>query len=111
MSALKIGPRGIPHINAEGIEGVGSVTINFGEPIYIDVGDGDEIERKSGVLEVEIYGREYSFEANGSDDIQVAFYLMRIAGAWLMRVADEEGLILFHDNSQTIDDPMDIFEN
>ncbi len=111
MNALKLGPRDIPYIDADGVEGLGSVTINFGEPINIDVGEGDLIERKTGTLNVELYGRQYSFTANGSDNIQVTFYLMRIAGSWLVRVAEEEGLKIFHYSSFGIDDPMDVFEN
>lgn len=111
MNAFKLGPRDIPYIDAAGVEGVGSVIINFGQSINVDVGDGDSIERKTGLLNVEIFERKYSFHANGSDDLQVAFYLMRIAGVWLVRVAEEEGLTLFHDNSLAIDDPMDVFEN
>ncbi len=111
MNALKLGPRSIPYIDADGIEGVGSVVINFSQPINIDVGEGDSIERNTGILNVEIFGREYNFLANGSDDLQVAFYLMRIAGIWLVRVAEEEGLTLFHHNSLAIDDAMDVFEN
>ena len=111
MIALQLGPRDIPYIDADGVEGAGSVIINFGQPIHVDVGGGDVIERRTGSLNVEIFGRRYDFTANGSDDLQVAFYLMRIAGSWLVRVAEEEGLTLFHDNSLAIHDPMDVFEN
>ncbi|WP_421738761.1 hypothetical protein [Caulobacter sp.] len=111
MNAFKLGPRRIPYIDSDGVEGVGSIIINFGQPINLDVGEGESIERQTGILNVEIFGRNYIFLANGSDDIQVAFYLMRIAGIWLVRVAEEEGLTLFHYNSFDIDDPMDVFES
>ncbi|MDI1366229.1 MAG: hypothetical protein PSX79_15445 [bacterium] len=111
MNLRELGPRNVPYIDADGEEGAGAIHIKFGAPTYIDVDEDEPIERQTGDLEVQLIGRQYTFTTNGADDLQVAFYLMRVAGAWLIRVAEEEGLTLFGDRRTPIKEPMDLFDS
>lgn len=111
MSLRVLGPRSVPYIGADGEEGAGAILVRFGAPTYIDIDEDEPIERQTGDLEVQLAGRQYKFTANGADDLQVAFYLMRVAGAWLIRVAEEEGLTLFIDRRTPIEEPLDLFDS
>jgi hypothetical protein len=111
MNLRELGPRSVPYIDADGEEGAGAILIKFGAPTYIDVDEDEPIKRQTGDLEVQLVGRQYTFTTNGADDLQVAFYLMRVAGAWLIRVAEEEGLTLFGDRRTPVEEPMDLFDS
>jgi hypothetical protein len=65
---------------------------------------------QTGALEIEIAGLTFKVTVGGGDDLHVAFYLMRIAGVWLMRVAEDEGLTLFDHRTDPVADPMDVFD-
>jgi hypothetical protein len=110
LNAKVLGPREVPFVAADGREGVGSILIRFGEPRALDIGHDAPLIEQTGTLEVEVAGLSHTVTVGGGDDLQVAFYLMRIAGVWLMRVAEDEGLTLFDHRPDRIVDPMEVFD-
>jgi len=110
MTTKTLGPREVPFLEADGREGAGSIMIRFGEPRTLDIGHHAPLVEQTGTLEVEVAGLTYRVTVGGGDDLQVAFYLMRIAGVWLIRVAQDEGLTLFDHRPDPVVEPMDVFD-
>lgn len=63
-----------------------------------------------GWADIELDGQTTRLETRGADELEVAYELIQLSGAWLIDAAKARGLILFAWGQKTVETPMDVFE-
>jgi hypothetical protein len=110
METRTLGPRSVPFVRATGEEGAGSILVTFGEPEIEVLDNGDQLEEKSGWVDVEFDGEAHRFSAWGADDLQLTYYLLRKAGEWLVVVSRARDITLFDYRPEPVVAAMDVFD-
>lgn len=110
MEARTLGPRSVPFTRATGERGVGSILVTFGESEIELLEDGNQLEEKTGWVDVEFDGETHRLSAWGADDLQLTYYLLRQAGEWLVIVSRARDITLFDYRPDPIGAAMDVFD-
>lgn len=86
-----LGPRRLAYTTADGAEGEIEVTIEGLGLNRVDLGDGVFIDRVRARVKIASEWLNKEMEADGDDDLQAIFYLIRITDIYIQQICGEYG--------------------